>query len=198
MSERFSTEIAIDLEHHSRRSFLRCTCLIQMSSRSEDIIFDVFKIWSRKINNALAGILVEPAITNLHTSAWTYVPTALLSFFVKNSASLSHVYMRHPGIDKGKVFDGLMNSVLELPGLEELDLGCVMSKKGIKSLKEREVVRTALSEVCFIRGCSEGMKCVVKSKIFGIQFCLVRSTSSGFIHSFAQYSLLRIGHFSSR
>ena len=35
-----STEIAIDLEHHNYRSYLGITCLMQISTRTEDFIVD--------------------------------------------------------------------------------------------------------------------------------------------------------------
>jgi exosome complex exonuclease RRP6 len=33
-------EIAVDLEHHSARTYLGITCLMQLSTRSEDFIID--------------------------------------------------------------------------------------------------------------------------------------------------------------
>ncbi|KAL4506230.1 hypothetical protein ABPG73_016964 [Tetrahymena malaccensis] len=39
------SEIAIDLEHHSYRSFNGITCLMQISSRNKDYIVDVFSVW---------------------------------------------------------------------------------------------------------------------------------------------------------
>jgi len=71
VAERFSrcTEISIDLEHHSQRSFLGFTCLIQMSSRLEDVVVDVLKIPSLAVHRALAPIFADSAITKvLHGS----------------------------------------------------------------------------------------------------------------------------------
>lgn len=67
VAERFSkcTEIAIDLEHHDRRSFLGFTCLIQMSTRHEDVVFDVINLWSEKVHSALADIFADPDITKV-------------------------------------------------------------------------------------------------------------------------------------
>ncbi|KAL5962558.1 Exosome complex exonuclease RRP6 [Taenia solium] len=35
-----ASEIAVDLEHHSYRTFLGMTCLIQLSTRTKDYIVD--------------------------------------------------------------------------------------------------------------------------------------------------------------
>ncbi|XP_075459602.1 exosome complex component 10 isoform X2 [Ascaphus truei] len=40
------SEIAVDLEHHSYRSFLGLTCLMQISTRTEDFIVDVLELRS--------------------------------------------------------------------------------------------------------------------------------------------------------
>lgn len=40
-----ATEIGVDVEHHSHRSFLGLTCLIQISTHDEDYIIDPFPIW---------------------------------------------------------------------------------------------------------------------------------------------------------
>lgn len=40
-----SQEFAFDVEHHSFRSFLGLTCLIQISTRSSDYVVDPFPIW---------------------------------------------------------------------------------------------------------------------------------------------------------
>nr|CDJ91309.1 3'-5' exonuclease and Helicase RNase D C-terminal domain containing protein [Haemonchus contortus] len=39
-------EFAVDLEHHDFRSYLGITCLIQISTRSEDYIIDPFPLWN--------------------------------------------------------------------------------------------------------------------------------------------------------
>ena len=39
-------EIAVDLEHHSYRSFLGFTCLMQLSTRNDDFIIDTIKLRS--------------------------------------------------------------------------------------------------------------------------------------------------------
>ncbi|XP_072537142.1 exosome complex component 10 [Salminus brasiliensis] len=41
-----STEFAVDLEHHSYRSFLGITCLMQISTREEDFIIDTLELRS--------------------------------------------------------------------------------------------------------------------------------------------------------
>ncbi|CAJ0606550.1 unnamed protein product [Cylicocyclus nassatus] len=39
-------EFAVDLEHHDFRSYLGMTCLIQISTRSEDFVIDPFPLWN--------------------------------------------------------------------------------------------------------------------------------------------------------
>ena len=39
-----ASEIAIDLEHHSQRTFLGITCLMQISTREEDFIVDTIAL----------------------------------------------------------------------------------------------------------------------------------------------------------
>lgn len=39
------TEIAIDLEHHNQRTFLGLTCLMQISTRTEDFIVDTLALF---------------------------------------------------------------------------------------------------------------------------------------------------------
>lgn len=39
-----TTEFAVDLEHHDYRSYQGLTCLIQISTRSEDFIIDVLEL----------------------------------------------------------------------------------------------------------------------------------------------------------
>ena len=45
-------EIAVDLEHHSKESYLGITCLIQISTRDSDYILDAIKLrsWLNKLN----------------------------------------------------------------------------------------------------------------------------------------------------
>ncbi|XP_019093567.1 PREDICTED: protein RRP6-like 1 [Camelina sativa] len=38
-------EFAVDLEHNQYRSFQGLTCLMQISTRTEDYIVDTFKLW---------------------------------------------------------------------------------------------------------------------------------------------------------
>ena len=53
-------EIAIDLEHHSKESYLGITCLLQLSTREEDYIIDALKL--RKELNILNEIFTNPSI----------------------------------------------------------------------------------------------------------------------------------------
>jgi exosome complex exonuclease RRP6 len=38
-------EFAVDLEHNQYRTFQGLTCLMQISTRTEDYIVDIFKLW---------------------------------------------------------------------------------------------------------------------------------------------------------
>ena len=40
------SEIGVDVEHHSYRSFLGLTCLIQISTKEKDYIVDPFPLWN--------------------------------------------------------------------------------------------------------------------------------------------------------
>lgn len=54
-----ASEIAIDLEHHSQRTFLGITCLMQISTREEDFIVDTIAL-QKKLGDALRGIFDDP------------------------------------------------------------------------------------------------------------------------------------------
>ena len=49
-------EIGVDVEHHSYRSFLGLTCLIQISTFEKDYIIDPFPLWSEECLTALNEI----------------------------------------------------------------------------------------------------------------------------------------------
>lgn len=59
-----ATEIAVDLEHHSYRSFLGLTCLMQISTRTEDFIVDTIALWNQ-LGDALRPIFDDPKITKV-------------------------------------------------------------------------------------------------------------------------------------
>ena len=54
------TEIAIDLEHHSFRTYLGITCLMQVSTRDEDFIVDTLAL--RPTLNKLLPVFTNPKI----------------------------------------------------------------------------------------------------------------------------------------
>ncbi|NXP72759.1 EXOSX protein, partial [Ramphastos sulfuratus] len=56
-------EFALDLEHHSYRSFLGLTCLMQISTRTEDFIIDVLEL--RSDMNVLNETFTDPAIVKV-------------------------------------------------------------------------------------------------------------------------------------
>jgi len=64
---KYSTEIAVDLEHHQKESFLGITCLIQISTRFNDYIIDAIKLRSHLQD--LNKIFTDPKIVKvLHGS----------------------------------------------------------------------------------------------------------------------------------
>ncbi|NXS55963.1 EXOSX protein, partial [Brachypteracias leptosomus] len=56
-------EFALDLEHHSYRSFLGLTCLMQISTRTEDFIIDTLEL--RSDMNVLNETFTDPAIVKV-------------------------------------------------------------------------------------------------------------------------------------
>ncbi|NXO04235.1 EXOSX protein, partial [Rhinopomastus cyanomelas] len=56
-------EFALDLEHHSYRSFLGITCLMQISTRTEDFIIDTLEL--RSDMNILNETFTDPAIVKV-------------------------------------------------------------------------------------------------------------------------------------
>ncbi|XP_027514035.1 exosome component 10 isoform X1 [Corapipo altera] len=56
-------EFALDLEHHSYRSFLGLTCLMQISTRTEDFIIDALEL--RSDLNILNETFTDPAIVKV-------------------------------------------------------------------------------------------------------------------------------------
>uniref|UniRef100_V9KDS6 Exosome complex component 10 n=1 Tax=Callorhinchus milii TaxID=7868 RepID=V9KDS6_CALMI len=61
------TEFAVDLEHHSYRSFLGLTCLLQISTREEDFIVDTLELRSELY--ILNEVFTDPAIVKVFHGA---------------------------------------------------------------------------------------------------------------------------------
>jgi exosome complex exonuclease RRP6 len=59
-----ATEIAADLESHSYRSFQGFVCLIQLSTRSEDIVIDALELRAH-VGPALAPVFADPRIVKV-------------------------------------------------------------------------------------------------------------------------------------
>ncbi|KAF7660933.1 hypothetical protein LDENG_00272540 [Lucifuga dentata] len=64
---RKSSEFAVDLEHHSYRSFLGLTCLMQISTRDEDFIIDTLELRSELY--ILNETFTDPAIVKVFHGA---------------------------------------------------------------------------------------------------------------------------------
>lgn len=60
-------EIAVDLEHHSTRSYQGILCLMQVSTRTKDYIIDLFSVWSEM--PLLLDVLTNPSITKVFHGA---------------------------------------------------------------------------------------------------------------------------------
>lgn len=60
---RNATEIAVDLEHHSYRSYAGFLCLMQISDRHEDWIIDLLAIKDEM--EALNEVFTDPAIVKV-------------------------------------------------------------------------------------------------------------------------------------
>jgi exosome complex exonuclease RRP6 len=64
-----ASEIAVDLEHHSLRTYYGITCLIQISDRNEDWIVDTLALRGELREGKFGGVMTDPAIVKvLHGS----------------------------------------------------------------------------------------------------------------------------------
>jgi exosome complex exonuclease RRP6 len=62
-------EFAVDLEHHNYRTYLGFTCLMQVSTRSEDFLIDTLEL--RHHMHILAPAFADPRIVKvLHGADW--------------------------------------------------------------------------------------------------------------------------------
>ncbi|KAL7419844.1 exosome nuclease subunit [Cryptotrichosporon argae] len=106
-----ATEIAVDLEYHSTRSYDGLTCLIQISTREADWVVDALKLKSELKEGKLGGVLADPSIVKVFHGAssditWlqqgfdiyvvnlfdTYEATHVLSFPQHSLQSLLKLY----------------------------------------------------------------------------------------------------------
>jgi exosome complex exonuclease RRP6 len=58
-----STEIALDLEHNSLRTYKGLVCLVQLSSRTQDWVIDALAL--REEMGILRGVLEDPNIVKV-------------------------------------------------------------------------------------------------------------------------------------
>jgi exosome complex exonuclease RRP6 len=58
-------EIAVDLEHHSLRTYHGITCLMQISTRDEDWIVDTLALRGELRSGKLGGVLSDPSIVKV-------------------------------------------------------------------------------------------------------------------------------------
>jgi exosome complex exonuclease RRP6 len=76
-------EIAVDLEHHSARSYAGFTCLMQISTREGDWVVDTLKLRKELREHKLGGVLANPAIIKVSLSR-----TELLCWAISGSLTL--------------------------------------------------------------------------------------------------------------
>lgn len=58
-------EIAVDLEHHSNRSYFGFTCLMQISTRERDWVVDTLKLRGELREGKLGGVMTDPNIVKV-------------------------------------------------------------------------------------------------------------------------------------
>jgi len=76
-----TTEIAVDLEHHSFRTFLGLTCLIQISTREKDYIIDALTL--RDDLEVLNDIFTRPKIVKVGIESLSLFCSARISICTK-------------------------------------------------------------------------------------------------------------------
>ena len=64
------SEVALDLEHHSYRSYHGFTCLVQISTRRSDYLVDAMALRGTQLRDALGPVLEDPTVVKvLHGAA---------------------------------------------------------------------------------------------------------------------------------
>lgn len=58
-------ELAVDLEHHSMRSYQGFLCLMQISTREEDWVVDLLTLREEVRKSKLGGVLADPSIVKV-------------------------------------------------------------------------------------------------------------------------------------
>ncbi|CAK9297282.1 unnamed protein product [Gordionus sp. m RMFG-2023] len=110
--------IAIDLEHHSYRSYLGLVCLMQISTRKKDYLVDTFTLWNDM--NRLIKIFANPNILKVFHGAhkdieWLqrdfslYVVNLFDTFYASEALklpikSLAYLLMLYCGVQANKEF----------------------------------------------------------------------------------------------
>jgi len=85
----YAKEIAVDLEHHSYRSFLGLTCLMQISTREKDYVIDGFTL--REDLYLLNDIFADPKIVKVCNNL--FVLTVTLGQFHEHTSTLKIEYI---------------------------------------------------------------------------------------------------------
>lgn len=62
---REAKEIAVDLEHHSTRSYFGFTCLMQISTRERDWVVDTLKLRGEIREGKFGDVMVDPSIVKV-------------------------------------------------------------------------------------------------------------------------------------
>jgi exosome complex exonuclease RRP6 len=96
-------EFAFDLEHHSMRSFLGLSCLLQISTRRADYIVDPFPLWEHM--HLLNEPFTNPSIVKVDCGGFlenhgslNVIPSSFLNFkntFRENTKTLFTKIQKH-------------------------------------------------------------------------------------------------------
>lgn len=62
-------EIAVDLEHHSFRSYAGFVCLMQISTRDEDWVVDTLALRNELRETKLGGVFADPSVVKVFHGA---------------------------------------------------------------------------------------------------------------------------------
>ncbi len=68
---RNADEIAVDLEHHSYRSYAGFLCLMQISDKDQDWVIDLLAV--RDEMETLNEVFTDPAIVKVCLHKWEYI-----------------------------------------------------------------------------------------------------------------------------
>lgn len=83
-------EFAVDLEHHSYRSFMGITCLLQISTRDKDYIIDTFSLRDKLY--VLNEVFTMPSIVKVITIVLVTITNYNIMFFYVTHLLWTYIY----------------------------------------------------------------------------------------------------------